>query len=102
MTKDEFARFMAIRILTIETYNFDVLYDIQTVIDDLKLIQGKTGQPMFTTYHLMTRDTGGDMVKPDDQNYALYKERNYKIWELEFCFNRDYFNLPFCIVSQIK
>ena len=58
MTKDEFAEFMAKQILRIDFYQFDVLYDIKKIIDQLSANRGITNKPVRTELHLMIRSTG--------------------------------------------
>ena len=102
MDYDEFAEFMAKIIFKIDNYNFDVLYDIKTIMTEFAENRSKTDKAIFSTYHLLIRNSGCDLIKPDDENYNLYENRNSKVYCLQFCWNRDYFNIPFCIMNEIK
>ena len=102
MTQDETAQFVAdIMLNKIVTYNFDMMYDISKIVAKLNENRGNSAQPTRETMHLMTRDTGCDLIALDDENYSIYKQRNDTVYEMTFCWNRDYFNLPFCIVEQL-
>ena len=102
MTTDEFAQFIAKMIIRIDHYEYDVLYDVSRIMAEHQKYRGDHEAPIYTTYHFMHRCTGSDMVDPSDENYKLFAERNDKIYSLQFCWNRDYFNVPFCIMETIK
>lgn len=102
LTQDEFAKFIAEQILTIEMYQFDILYDVRRIVDELQENRGNSEKPVLKTFHLMIRSTGCDLVEPNDENYNLFEQRSDKIFCLNFCWNRDYFNLPFCEVTKFK
>ena len=104
MNMDEFARFIASVILEIDHYSFDVLYDVKRIITELNDNRGTSEKAIFSTYHLMVRNTGCDMVKPNDENYSLYNGRTSIIYSLEFCWNTSYFSHEtcFCKVTQLR
>ena len=103
LDRDQFAKFIAHRLLSIDNYNFDVLYDIKKIVELSNERRSLTPLPAKTTFHLMIRSTGSDMIKPDDENYSIYDDRTSEVYSLEFCWNCDYqSNTPFCIVSQLR
>ena len=102
MSKDEFAKFIASELLSIKNYNFDLFYDIRKIVDNLQTNRDSHEKPIYETLHLILRDTGCNLVRPNDENYTIYKARSTKIYELVFCYNEDYFsNEHFCIVKML-
>ena len=104
MTTDQFAKFIAGVIQEIEFYSFDVMYDIKKIVTELNEYRGNSDNPIYSTYHLMVRNTGCDMVEPDSENYSAYDDRTSIIYSLRFCWNTSYFNnsTSFCEVTQIR
>lgn len=103
LTQDQFARFMAEIILSIENYNFDVLYDVRRIMDLFMAHRDRHESPERDSFHLMIRSTGCDMVKESDANYELYDKRSAKIYSLSFCWNYSYMsNEVFCKVIQLR
>ena len=103
MTQDEFAEFMAKRILCIECYQFDVLYDISRIMIHYNKNRGNTGKVIKQTFHLCLRDTGCDMITPDDTNYKTHSDRSDKIYSMEFCWNYSYnYGSYFCELTRVK
>jgi hypothetical protein len=99
---DQFAKFIAYRLLEIKNYNFDVFYDIKKIVE-LKSQMHGTEKRSNQDLYLMLRDTGCDLIYPNDPNYQFYLTNNSKIYKLEFCFNSDYFsNEEFCKITTIK
>lgn len=102
VNKDEFAKFMAEIIFKVDVHNFDVMYDIAVIMEKVTGEFQSTNYPEKTTYHLMTRSMGCDLVEPSDNLYEDYKTRNDYVYELEFCLNHERFNeIPFCIITKI-
>ena len=104
MTNDEFTEFIAKVIFKMDNYNFDILYDVAKFMAEFKKYRGVTGHKVQMSYYLCVRSTGCDTVNLDDTSglYEIYKGRSDQIYILNFCWNRDYFNVPFCIVEKIK
>ena len=104
MNKDQFAQFMADVIRDIDSYKFDVLYDIAKIISKLSQSRGETEYPVREELHLMLRSTGCDLITPDDENYKVYDSRATKVYKLLFCWNESYFSntMTFCIAERIK
>ena len=104
MSKDQFALFMAEVIKGIESYNFDVLYDVAKIIGKSSESRGETEYPIREELHLMLRSTGCDLITPDDENYKIYDSRSTEVYELSFCWNESYFGNKesFCIAKRIK
>ena len=101
-TQDEFAKFIAQAILDIEHYSFDLLYDIKRIMDELAEKRSETREPQKSNYHLMLRNTGADLIKPDDENYKLYNNRSNIIYSLTFCWNCSYMmGESFCNIDKI-
>ena len=103
MSKDEFAKFIAGAIFEMKHYNFDMFYDIRKIMEELKENRGNTEEPILSTFHLMLRNTGCDMVRPEDENYKLYTNRSDTVYSLIFCYNHEYLhNRPFVSVTKIQ
>lgn len=102
LTRDQFAKFIASIILDIDNYSFDVLYDIKQVMDLQERNRSESEVKRESILHLMIRNTGCDLVKPNDTNYREYKLRSTKIYALKFCWNCDYFSKEsFCDVIEL-
>jgi hypothetical protein len=102
MDKDQFSKFIAEQITSMNIYSFDLFYDIRKIMNELFLYQAESNNPIKGTYHLMIRASGSDLIKPDDPNYKTYIRRNDKIYELTFCWNEAYFSKEcFCTVNEI-
>lgn len=103
LTKDEFARFISgVTLNEIENYNFDVMYDIHKIVYYLKVYQGMTEELKTDTFHFMIRKTGCDLVQTNHEYYDTFKQRSEIIYSLEFNWNHDYFDVPFCTVTKIS
>jgi len=100
MTKDEFAVFMANVILKdVKMYQFDAFYDIAKIVRLLQEKRGNSKDAQIDELHLMTRDTGCDLVNIDSEIYETYKRNNRNIYKLRFCWNEDYMsNETFCTI----
>jgi hypothetical protein len=99
---DQFAKFIAYRLLEIKNYNFDIFYDIKKIVD-LKSQMHGTERPSKREFYLMLRDKGCDLVEKDNNLFDTYLDRSSKVYLLSFCFNSDYFsNEEFCKITTIK
>lgn len=109
LDKDQFSKFIAELILSTKNHSFDVFYDIKRIVlREYEVMHelSKTrdyNKPQVETFILMNRDCGFDLVKPNDELYETYKQRNDKIYELKFCWNNNYlgFEVPYCEVKEI-
>ena len=102
LTQDQFAQFIADSILQIDNYCFDVLYDVSSIMKELAEKRGVLDKPQLSVYHFMLRSTGCDLVKADDINYKLFKDRSTTVYELVFCWNYSYMHRePFCKVRRL-
>jgi len=106
LTRDELAKWLAVKLLNIDSYNFDMFYDIAKIIKESDAKRGSnTSEPVVDAYSLYLRPTGCDMVwEFDDSNLTrLYTERSTEIYKLKFTWNCDYLmNVDFCIVERIN
>ena len=106
--KDSFARFIFNESAKIEMYNFDVFYDIKSIMNtnDEKLREDKfpTEKPIFQTYFWFTRNTGTWLCKEEEETmYKSYENNSTNIFKLEFCLNESYFsNQEYCTITKIK
>ena len=102
MDRDEFAKFIAIKMLASETLNFHAFYVIRKITDETGKLQDNRDKPMFKDYDLfLYKDGGCDMVEPDDSRYAIHQKIGSIAYRLAFCFNELYFSCSFCHVRRI-
>lgn len=103
-SKDQTAKFIARQLLKIEKYNFDVFYDIAKIMNEFQEKRNISSEKQFTTYHLLIRKTGCDLVLPSDDCYKTYVERTDSIYEMKFLWNEDYFRTgdKFCEIKRIQ
>lgn len=102
LTTNEFAVFMADVIKGISHYQYDAFYDISKIVQEHGKHRGESKEKVIKEYHLMTRNTGCDLVEPSSEYYETYKRNNQRIYKLVFCWNCDYFhNEPFATVEEL-
>jgi len=103
LTQDQFSIWMADRIKEVKNYNFDFFYDIRTITEKMLKNQGNSQNPVFEEIHLMTRDTGSHLVKPEEDHYKTAYQNNTNVYKLIFCWNTSYFyTVPFVTIEKIK
>ncbi len=108
LTRNQFAKFIANKLLKLKAYNFDLFYDIARITEEHKKQRANYKEPVQTTFHLFLRDTGSDLIDMADiikekDTYKIMKERSIQIYRLRFTFNCDnFYNVPFVIITKIK
>ena len=104
LTNDGLAKFFANELLKIENYNFDTFYDIAKIVLDLKQNRNSSNsrKKVITNYYFCLRKLGSDLIYINDDNKDTYFERSNHIYEIEICFNSDYFSVPFAKLTKIK
>jgi hypothetical protein len=98
--QDQFALFIANKILKTENYNFDYFYDIAYIVELINENRQHTESPNFKTFYLYTRNLGSHLSEDKNDDLLLNNDQAYKI---TLCFNYQYFtNQNFATVEQIK
>jgi hypothetical protein len=100
LNQDQFALFIANKIINTENYNFDYFYDIAYMVRLINENRQHTESPNFKTFYLYTRKLGSHLSEDQNNDLLLNNEEVYKI---TLCFNYQYFSgQNFATIEQIK
>jgi len=91
LTRAEFAQEMCKVGTKIKMYNFDIFYDIKTIMELDKENRSLSEHPKTDKFHYFIRETGTWLLKDgDDFNKELFTREFKEYYTLEFCWNTDY------------
>ena len=116
--KNQFAKFLFNIGLSINNYNYDLIYDIGNIrskeTETIKRETEKndnrypTKDKVLDTMYLFTRSNGthsffeGENINTLEE-IKMYKDHNEKMYKIVFCWNEGYFsNTEHCTIEEIK
>lgn len=93
-TKNTFAIWLLEQVTkNVQDYQFDIFYDIELIVNELKQNRSESNQKIEKTFFLFLRSTGSNLISNQESiDFFLFmKQNNEKCFKITFCFNADYF-----------
>lgn len=107
LNRDELAKELFKIGSKIENYNFDLLYDIQTIMNLNRKKRGNSIESEKDTMHLFIRKFGThSLIESNEVNQSeelkAMKDQSEEHYKLVFCWNVDYlYSETFVVISKI-